>query len=292
MACPFFKIISGSESIFNNSRVVLHLDRVQRDVHHIAIGADLGHLDPVADVEHVVAGELHAGDERQQCVLVDQQQHRRHGAQTREQQQRRAVDQGGDDDDGAEHPQDHLRQLHVALDRASAGVLGARVDVEQGVQQAGQGQGHEQQGEGQRQVVEKVQGDGAQARHQLEAELDDQRWRGLGQAVEDLVVAQVVQPAQGGLAGQQAAAVQDQEAGQAAHDQRDAEEHGQAEAGVEQGVLVEGAPEVEGVEPELSDIHGKRVAIVAKSGAIRPRNGGVLDKRNSAMGTENVTLCN
>ena len=49
--------------------MILHLDRVQGDVHHVAIGADLGHFDPVADPQHVVAGQLHAGDERQQGVL-------------------------------------------------------------------------------------------------------------------------------------------------------------------------------------------------------------------------------
>ena len=42
---------------------ILHLDRMQGDVHHIAIRADLGHFDPVADPQHVVAGQLHTGDE-------------------------------------------------------------------------------------------------------------------------------------------------------------------------------------------------------------------------------------
>ncbi|MNZ58544.1 hypothetical protein D3C78_765560 [compost metagenome] len=60
---------------------VLHLNRVQGDIDHIAIGADLGHFDPVADVQHVVTGELHAGDERQQGVLVHQQQYCRHRTQ-------------------------------------------------------------------------------------------------------------------------------------------------------------------------------------------------------------------
>ena len=55
---------------------ILHLDRVQGDVHYITVGTDLGHLDPVADPQHVVAGQLHAGDEGQQGVLVDQQDHR------------------------------------------------------------------------------------------------------------------------------------------------------------------------------------------------------------------------
>lgn len=237
---------------------VLDLDRVQGDIHHIAVGPGLGHLDPVADVEHVVAGQLHAGDERQQGVLVHQQQHRRHGTQTRQQQQRRAVDQGGDDDDGGEDPQHHLGQLHVALDRAGAGMFGAGVDVQQRVEQARQRAGHKQQGDGQGEVAEKMLGGGREFRHQLQAELHHQRWGGLGQAVQHLVVAQVVQPSERRLPAQQAAGVQDQEARQAADQQRDEQQHGQAEGGVQQRVLVEGAPEVEGIAPESLEVHKRR----------------------------------
>nr|GFD56958.1 hypothetical protein [Tanacetum cinerariifolium] len=54
----------------NNGLVkILHLDRVQRDVDDIAVGAHLRHLDPVADPQHVVAGQLHTGYERQQGVF-------------------------------------------------------------------------------------------------------------------------------------------------------------------------------------------------------------------------------
>ena len=235
---------------------VLHLDRVQGDVHHIAVGADLGHLDPVAHVQHVVAGELHAGDERQQCVLVHQQQYRRHGAQARQQQQRRAVDERGDDHDGGEDPQHHLGQLHVALDRAGAGMLGAGIDIQQGIEQARQGHGHEQQGEGQGEIAEEVLGGVGELRHQFKAELNHQRGGGLGQAVEHLVLAQVVEPPERGLAGQQAAGMQDQEAGQAADQQRDEQQHAQPERGMQQWMLVEGPPEVEGVVPDALNVHG------------------------------------
>ncbi len=237
---------------------ILHLDRVQGDVHHIAVGADLGHLDPVADPQHVVAGQLHAGDERQQGVLVDQQDHRRHGAKTRQQQQRRAVDQGGDDDDGAEHEQPHFRQLHVALDRAGPRVFGPCIDIQQGVEQGAQGQDQEQQGDGQRRVAEEQQGGLAQFRHQVQAELDHQRRRHLGQAMEHLVLVQVIEPVHRRLAPEQFGRVQDQVACHSSEQQRHHQQEHQAQAGVQQGMSVEGAPEVLGIEPELFHIHGKR----------------------------------
>ena len=59
---------------------VLDLHGMERDVDHVAICPVLRHLDPVAHVDHVVAGELDAGDEREDRVAEDQQQHRRHGA--------------------------------------------------------------------------------------------------------------------------------------------------------------------------------------------------------------------
>ena len=171
---------------------VLHLDRVQGDIHHVAIRANLRHFDPVANPQHVVAGQLHAGDERQQGVLVHQQDHRRHGTQTRQQQQRRTVDQRGHDDDRAKHVEDHFRQLHVALDRAGAGVFGACVDVQQGAEQGAHGQHQEQDSDRQGHVADEQDRGLAQVRYQVQAELDHQGGRHLGQAVEDFVVPQVV----------------------------------------------------------------------------------------------------
>ena len=65
---------------------VAHLDRVQGDIDHVAVGTRTGHGDPVAHPQHVVGGQLHAGDETQDGVLEDQDQHRRHRAQARQQQ--------------------------------------------------------------------------------------------------------------------------------------------------------------------------------------------------------------
>ena len=169
---------------------------MQSDIDHIAISPDLGHLDPVTDAQHVVAGELHAGDERQQGVLVDQQDDRGHRPQAGQQQQWRAVDQRGDDDDRAEDVQDHLRQLHVAFDRAGPGVLGACIDVEQGVEQGAEGQHHEQDGEAQGDIADDVLAVVAQDRDQAKAELHHQRRRHLRQAMEDFVMQKIVEPVQ------------------------------------------------------------------------------------------------
>lgn len=248
--------------------MVLHLDRVQGDVDHIAIGADLRHFDPVTDPQHVVAGQLHAGDERQQGVLVDQQDHRRHRTQTGQQQQRRAVDQGGNDDDRAEHVQDHFCQLHVALDRAGAGVFGAGVDVQQGIEQGADRQQQEQNGERQRDIAEKHRGGLAQLRHQVQAELDHQRRGHLRQTLEHLVMPKVVEPVQRGLATEHAAGMQDQVTRHSSEDQRDHQQQDQRQAGVQERVLIEGTPEVLGVEPELFEIHERDDSSVRRDGRL------------------------
>ena len=236
--------------------MILHLDRVQGDVHHVAIGADLGHFDPVADPQHVVAGQLHAGDERQQGVLVHQQDHRRHRTKTRQQQQRRTVDQGGDDDDCAKHVQHHFRQLHVALDRAGARVFSAGVDVQQGVEQGTHGQHQEQDADCQGHVADEQDRGFAQVRHQIQAELNHQGWRHLCQAVEDFVVPQIIKPVQRRLPAEQFDGVEDEVARDPAEQQGDYQQHQQTQARMQQRVLIEGAPKVLDVEPELFDIHG------------------------------------
>ena len=168
---------------------ILYFDRVQGDIDDITIGTDLRHLDPVADPQQIVAGQLHTGHERQQGILVDQQDDRRHRSQTRKQQHRRAIDQGGDDDDGREHIQQHFRQLDVTLDRSGLGVIGARVDIEQGVQQRADDPRQHENGNGQRQVTEEMATVVAHIRHQVAPELHHQRGRQLRQAMEYFVFA-------------------------------------------------------------------------------------------------------
>jgi hypothetical protein len=67
--------------------------------------------------------------------------------------------------------------------------------------------------------------------------------------VEHLVVAQVVQPVQGRLPAQQAAGVEEERATRPISSATSSNT-ARPRAGVQQRVLVEGAPEVEGVEPE------------------------------------------
>ncbi|MNP37317.1 hypothetical protein D3C76_1307590 [compost metagenome] len=96
--------------------------------------------------------------------------------------------------------------------------------------------------------------------------------------MEHLVVAQVVQPLQRWLAGQQAGAMQHQEACQAADDQGNEQQHRQANGRVQHRMLVKGAPQVEGVTPDSLDIHGLAYSLVAKRSAIRARMATKLPK--------------
>ncbi|MNQ81044.1 hypothetical protein D3C85_960480 [compost metagenome] len=121
---------------------VLHLDRMQRDVLHETIGVGLRHFDPVADAQHVVAGQLRAGHQRQQRVLEHQQQHRRQRAQARNHPQRRAVDQDGQHQHGAHRRQNQLADLDIALDGARLRPRGGGIGVLPGAQHAGERHEH------------------------------------------------------------------------------------------------------------------------------------------------------
>ncbi|MNS96947.1 hypothetical protein D3C72_1312650 [compost metagenome] len=121
---------------------VLHLDRMQRDVLHETIGVGLRHFDPVADAQHVVAGQLRAGHQRQQRVLEHQQQHRRQRAQARNHPQRRAVDQDGQHQHGAHRRQNQLADLDIALDGARLRPRGGGIGVLPGTQHAGERHEH------------------------------------------------------------------------------------------------------------------------------------------------------
>jgi hypothetical protein len=67
----------------------------------------------------------------------------------------------------------------------------------------------------------------AQFRHQVQAELDHQRRGHLRQAMEDLVVAQVVEPVQGRLPTEQFGGVQDEVARHASEQQGHRQQHQQ-----------------------------------------------------------------
>jgi hypothetical protein len=77
----------------------------------------------------------------------------------------------------------------------------------------------------------------------------------LGQAVEHLVVEQVIEPMHGRLPAEQLDGVQDQVARHSSDDQRHRQQHQQCQAGVHARVLLQRGPEFLGIEPELFEIH-------------------------------------
>ena len=97
---------------------VLDFHRVKRDIDHIAIRAHAGHGDPVAHTQHVVGGELHAGNQAQDCVLEDQQQNGGDRAQAGQKQKRAFIDQDRDNDDRRAAQNKDLGDLNEAFDRA------------------------------------------------------------------------------------------------------------------------------------------------------------------------------
>ena len=107
-------------------------------------------------------------------------------------------------------------------------MFGACVDIQQRVEQGTHGQNHEQNGDRQGYVADKQNGGLAQVRHQVQAELDHQRWRHLRQAMEDFVMPQVVQPVQGRLPAEQFDRVQDEVTGDPSHHQCHHQQHQQA----------------------------------------------------------------
>ena len=122
--------------------------------------------------------------------------------------------------------------------------------------QGAHGQHLEQEGKGQRDIAEEDQAVLAQLRHQVQAELDHQRRRGLRQAMEDLVLQQIVDPVQRRLAPEQPGGMQDHITRDPAEHQRHDQQQRQAQPGLQQGMLIEGAEKVLGAQPELFDIHG------------------------------------
>lgn len=181
---------------------VLHLDRVQGDVDDVAVGVELGHLDPVTDADDVVAGDLHAGHQGEQGVLEDQQQHRGHGAEAGEQDQRRAVDQGGDHQDDRDGVDDDLADLDIALDRLEPRRGPARIEHVDHVEGAAQGQGDGQHDEGAADVLyHGDQGLGTPG-HQFDADRQHQGRDDVGQPTDDAVVIELLVLTKGGAAQQ------------------------------------------------------------------------------------------
>ena len=193
---------------------VLDLDRGERDLDHVAVGAVLGHLDPVADPNHVVAGELDAGHEAEDRVLEDQQQHRGHRAQAAEERPGRSVGQRRDDQDDHENPEEDRDHLDVAPDRPLPGRFeGGLVDLDKRRNQRARGEGSRQVHVGQ----SRPQQEGPQplllGKDDRRGVVEDQRRHQVDQALEDPMFDQDVVPLDAGLAGDRANGSQDQAPG-------------------------------------------------------------------------------
>ncbi|EXL33619.1 hypothetical protein PssB301D_00340 [Pseudomonas syringae pv. syringae str. B301D-R] len=144
-------------------------------------------------------------------------------------------------------------------------MFGACVDVQQGIEQGADGQGHEQDGERHGDVADHVPARSAQARDQREAELNDQRRHHLRQAMENLVVAEVVDPVQGRLTAEHPDGVQHQKARHAAKHQCGGQQQDQGQPGAYPRVLIEHVPEFLGLEPKRVNIH-KSIGPVERRG--------------------------
>ncbi len=129
---------------------VLDLDRVERDVEHVAVRIVGRHLDPVPLFHQVVGVDLEAGDEREQRVLKEQQQDRHHRTQAAEEHQRRLAGKERDAEDDADGDHDQLEQVQVALNGLAPVVAAPLIDLVDRIEQRvaghqGQPQDQEQQ---------------------------------------------------------------------------------------------------------------------------------------------------
>ena len=67
---------------------VLDFHRVESDFDDVSVSTEFRHLDPVADPDHVVGGDLYAGHHRENRVLENQHEDRGHGPEAAQQHQR------------------------------------------------------------------------------------------------------------------------------------------------------------------------------------------------------------
>ena len=69
----------GDEGIWRDHREgvvpVADLDGVEGDFLHVAVGAAVWHLDPVAELDHIVLRELHPGHKAEYTVLEYEHKH-------------------------------------------------------------------------------------------------------------------------------------------------------------------------------------------------------------------------
>src|SRR5690606_37607216 len=88
---PVLKAVGDEEVCGNRGDgfiPVPYFDCVEVNGHHVAVGVEFGHLNPVAYPDHIIGGDLHAGHEPQNSILKDQQDDRGHGAKGAQKNQR------------------------------------------------------------------------------------------------------------------------------------------------------------------------------------------------------------
>ena len=110
---------------------VADLDRVEGYLLDIAVGAAVGHLDPVAEPDHVVLRKLHSGYKSQDAVLEYEHQDGRRGAESGKEHSRGLVYRDSEDDDGSYEIKYDLKALDEAVERVSAVLVRGGVYVEE-----------------------------------------------------------------------------------------------------------------------------------------------------------------
>ena len=174
---------------------------MQRDIHHVAVGAVLRHLDPVSDPDHVLGGELDARDQRQDRIPEDQQQDRRHGAEAGQQNDRRLIHQRREDEYGAQDVNRNLGNLHESLDRAVPGDGPGFVNRTPGTEQRTERERDGQRKPGHRDVGNNLSERIAQIGHKGDAEVHHQCRNRVRQPVQHAMLENDVVPLLAGALG-------------------------------------------------------------------------------------------
>jgi len=158
---------------------VLHLDGVQADVEDGAVGVVGGNLQPVTLAHQVLDRDLHAGDERHDGILEDQQQDGGQRPQPAQQQDGRLAGEERNADDDADHHQQDLEDVEVALDADPVEGRAGFVDLVEGVEKSEEGHQGDPEDEEEGRFFE----DGLPARRQVSGQVEQDERRQQGGAI-------------------------------------------------------------------------------------------------------------
>ncbi len=178
---------------------VLHPHGGQGNIDDIAVGAVLGHLDPVPLPHQIHGGDLHPGHQAENGILEDQQQDSGHSPQPGDEEEGAAVGQLRQDEDEAEQENDQFDRLHQAADGQLLPRRAGAVDVHAGIEQRIEDQ---KAGQNEIDVVEARQQPEQliiRRQHQRQTNGKDHRRQQMRDAIDDLVGDHVVVPLDGTL---------------------------------------------------------------------------------------------